>query len=326
MIIMKKGFFLLYILFISASLFSQNSLSQCDISGYILEKNLEKEHVLVNLIQGDENISNSKKSIKIIASSAIDAKGYFHIKKLLPSQSKFYYLSLGEKINAILSKKFLLSNNDSIFFKKSTPPLSKYRNSSFSDREWQKLLIFEKSIKNKKKFLNEIRTYSKDSLQILAVKLISIKELDKKKLLDKDIELNKEYYGVILNQLKESDINPHEYLFLELKLSKLQVTYVEANYEISKWLNFILVFLILSILFFVYKTKNSKQKLAVLSKQELAIKQLILEEKSNKEIAIKLFISVSTVKTHITNIYQKLQVVNRVDLMTRFKNSTGTST
>jgi transcriptional antiterminator len=50
------------------------------------------------------------------------------------------------------------------------------------------------------------------------------------------------------------------------------------------------------------------------------------KKKSNKEIATELFISVSTVKTHITNIYKKLAVVNRTELVTRFTNSTGTST
>jgi ATP/maltotriose-dependent transcriptional regulator MalT len=262
----------------------------------------------------------------VIDSSTIDAQGYFHFSKTLPRNPKFYYLFLDGRKNKIQSKKFLLSNQDSIFFQKSTSPLSKYKNSSLSDKEWQKLLAFEKRMKKGKKFLDEIRAYSKDSLQILAVKLISMRELDQKQLLDKDIALNKEYYAVILNELKESDINPQEYLFLELKLTKLQIINTEESYAMSKWLNYILGFIILGILFFVYRTKNSKQTIAPLSKQELAIKELILEEKSNKEIAIELFISVSTVKTHITNIYQKLQVANRNDLMTRFKNSTGTST
>ncbi|CAI8698799.1 Helix-turn-helix transcriptional regulator [Bacillus pseudomycoides] len=34
---------------------------------------------------------------------------------------------------------------------------------------------------------------------------------------------------------------------------------------------------------------------------------------TNKEIGKKLFISISTVKTHIINIYTKLQVSNRVE-------------
>lgn len=312
---MKKNLFLLCLVFTSMNLFSQSK-----ISGYILEENIGNEKAVMNLIQVNEQTT------KVIDSSIIDAQGYFHFSKTLPRNPKFYYLFLDGRKNKIQSEKFLLSNKDSIFFQKSTSPLSKYKNTSLSDKEWQKLLAFEKRMKKGKKFLDEIRTYSKDSLQILAVKLISMKELDKKQLLDKDIALNKEYYAVILNELKESDINPQEYLFLELKLTKLQIQNTEESYAMSKWLNYILGFIILGILFFVYRAKNSKQTLASLSKQELAIKELILEEKSNKEIAIELFISVSTVKTHITNIYQKLQVANRSDLMTRFKNSTGTST
>ncbi|MFY0630546.1 MAG: helix-turn-helix transcriptional regulator [Flavobacteriaceae bacterium] len=181
------------------------------------------------------------------------------------------------------------------------------------------MTMFLKKVKGKKKNLDDIRSYSKDSLQILAVKLIGVKELENKQLLDKDIALNKTYYSNLLQELKESDINPQEYVFLELKLAQLHIINTEESYALSKGLNVGLVFLIVGILFFVYKSRNSKQQLAVLSKQEVAIKDLILEEKSNKEIATELFISVSTVKTHITNIYQKLQVVNRNDLMTKFK-------
>ncbi|HIN98295.1 MAG TPA: LuxR family transcriptional regulator, partial [Flavobacteriaceae bacterium] len=41
------------------------------------------------------------------------------------------------------------------------------------------------------------------------------------------------------------------------------------------------------------------------------ILDLILDQKSNKEIATELFVSVSTVKTHINNIYKKLGVSSR---------------
>ncbi|HET7361516.1 MAG TPA: LuxR C-terminal-related transcriptional regulator [Salinimicrobium sp.] len=48
-----------------------------------------------------------------------------------------------------------------------------------------------------------------------------------------------------------------------------------------------------------------------LSKQENTIKNLIVEGKTNKEIANELFISPST---HITNIYSKLQISGRKEL------------
>jgi len=51
--------------------------------------------------------------------------------------------------------------------------------------------------------------------------------------------------------------------------------------------------------------------LTALTNKELIILALISEGKSNKEIAAVNFVEVSTVKTHINNIYGKLNVNNR---------------
>lgn len=52
-----------------------------------------------------------------------------------------------------------------------------------------------------------------------------------------------------------------------------------------------------------------------LTSRELKILRLILRGESNKEIEKKLFISASTVRNHISNIYRKLGVRNRLDLI-----------
>ena len=52
-----------------------------------------------------------------------------------------------------------------------------------------------------------------------------------------------------------------------------------------------------------------------LSKQELKVISLIAEGFKNAEIAEKLFVSQNTVKTHIKNIYSKLDVKNRVEAL-----------
>jgi len=54
-----------------------------------------------------------------------------------------------------------------------------------------------------------------------------------------------------------------------------------------------------------------------LTAREKEILRLILQGTSNKEIERKLFISSSTVRNHIYNIYQKLGVKNRIDLVNR---------
>ena len=49
----------------------------------------------------------------------------------------------------------------------------------------------------------------------------------------------------------------------------------------------------------------------LLSPREMEVMELINSGSSNKEIAATLFISLSTVKTHINNIYKILEVKNR---------------
>jgi DNA-binding CsgD family transcriptional regulator len=62
-----------------------------------------------------------------------------------------------------------------------------------------------------------------------------------------------------------------------------------------------------------------------LSKREIQIIELILQGKSNKEISETLFISLSTVKNHIYNLYQKLRIKNRGQLMVLLFNETSKS-
>ena len=64
-------------------------------------------------------------------------------------------------------------------------------------------------------------------------------------------------------------------------------------------------------------TKPSSQ--ADLTMREQEILQLLSEGLRYKEIASTLFISVDTVRTHIRNIYLKLEVTNRTEAVNRFR-------
>lgn len=59
-----------------------------------------------------------------------------------------------------------------------------------------------------------------------------------------------------------------------------------------------------------------KVEYPVLTHREKEILQSIIEGQSNKEISHTLYVSVETVKSHIKNIYHKLQVKNRVEAVT----------
>lgn len=56
-----------------------------------------------------------------------------------------------------------------------------------------------------------------------------------------------------------------------------------------------------------------------LTSRELEIALLIMDGLTNQDIADKLYISIKTVKTHIYNIYQKLDIKNRTELIFKFK-------
>ena len=57
-----------------------------------------------------------------------------------------------------------------------------------------------------------------------------------------------------------------------------------------------------------------------ISPREQDIVHLIIQGYSNKQIAENLSITVSTVKKHITSVYQKMEIKSRYELIARFKN------
>ncbi len=191
-----------------------------------------------------------------------------------------------------------------------------------SVKEWKKFKYFESQLEDsnfsKQKQAEQLTSYAKDSLKILTVKLVAIKVLDDKNLLDRDIAKNTAYYVDLLQELKESSLNPEAYLFLENKVILFRQDELEQSLGLSKWMNAGLGVLALVLTFVLVKrNRNKTRAIQELSRQENTIRTLIEQGKTNKEIASELFISLSTVKTHITNIYSKLNVSNRQELLQR---------
>src|SRR5690349_25100021 len=60
-----------------------------------------------------------------------------------------------------------------------------------------------------------------------------------------------------------------------------------------------------------------------LSQREKEVLHLVLQGKSNKQIALSLQISIRTVEFHLKNIYTKYQVASRVELILTLGRTTG---
>jgi len=96
-------------------------------------------------------------------------------------------------------------------------------------------------------------------------------------------------------------------IWLALKLSKpkIETVVVEKEVYINKNENFVL--------------DTSLVSQLELSKREMEILSLLAQGHSNQEIAAKLFVSLSTVKTHIQNLFEKLEVKRRTQAVEKAK-------
>lgn len=133
---------------------------------------------------------------------------------------------------------------------------------------------------------------------------------------------NNDYYTGLGNRLKITYPNA---IFTDLYQSEIETDLQLASHNLSsdKILKWILGSLLtISILFNAYliiRQKANREKfkngaVEKLTSQEQKIVDEILKDKTNKEIASDLFISVSTVKTHINNLYKKLNVTSRDEI------------
>ncbi|MDO5969251.1 response regulator transcription factor [Flavivirga aquimarina] len=303
--------------------------AQTAISGRLdLKDQITKQHKVYLYKLNLKDLKNPK-TTKEVAWSPLGADGSFSFSsKLLSNQDTFYQLHLnrlGIRNDTIAkSKPFILSSHDSINFKSGVQLFAKYNTTNLADKEWKRLREFEQRLQKADDEFGhndkERKSFFKDSLHILIVKLVAVQQLEDKNLLNQDIAKNPEYYLTLLEELQESKLPSTQYQFFEKKLAFLTKEVVEHKYAWSKAINIILVVIVFGLICFTFFKRKYVETLPELSKQERTIKKLILEGKSNKEIANELFISLSTVKTHITNIYSKLKVSNRQELLHKIHN------
>jgi len=159
-----------------------------------------------------------------------------------------------------------------------------------------------------------------DSSQHVLVSLAAIINTD----MDQYFDIESEKY---LNFGKRLSVELNNHSYTEDYFRKLNYYNGGLNNEsLPAWVYYLIFALFIGLVLAIVKIFNLNKKLEEISKstktstlnpapsftkQEEKILALILEEKSNKEIASELFIELSTVKTHINKLYAKMGAKNR---------------
>lgn len=175
---------------------------------------------------------------------------------------------------------------------------------------------------NSKKWITTLQQYGQSIdeplVELYIYSFLSNKTNDLYKQYLKDLEKNS-YYDQLLERLEKKYPNStytNQYK-IELASDKFLLDpKKETSNTTLLWI--IVSLLIFSILinifqFIAHKRKGKPIRVleTKLTQQEQKILELILEDKTNKEIASLMFVSISTVKTHINNLYKKLGINSR---------------
>lgn len=138
---------------------------------------------------------------------------------------------------------------------------------------------------------------------------------------------NNPYYNDLKGRLETNYPNTsYTYQYTnELAADRFMLASAEKhnNTNLNGYLYVVLAISFLLNLFLFYQIRKNKltkfeDLKSRLSKQEQVVLEHLLQDKTNKDIAEALFLSVSTIKTHTNNIYKKLEVQSRDDVKSLF--------
>ncbi len=191
-------------------------------------------------------------------------------------------------------------------------------NIQYSKSKKQRSIIFNNYFKDLQEFS---KTFNEPLVELYTYQLYANNESFTRRFYLDDLKKS-DYYTNLLQQLKtEYPSTAYTHQFED----DLRHDNFDSKSKLTKNTIFILVILLcasLIINFILIKRKSKKSNTIdyklILSPQEQKVFELMNSELSNKQIADKLFISISTVKTHINNIYSKLSISSRKEVSSFF--------
>jgi DNA-binding CsgD family transcriptional regulator len=319
-------------LILLVSLFNQNLNSQPEIKGnLVIDTSIWAPVAYLSLIPDFDNLYTISNEL-IIDKAIIDGTGSFTFNtQFLPKEDVLIRFHVSKKgdlpASLIIGGKdenhfFFIANRNSIITIKDT-----------SNSDFVKDIVLEgylpnHTLQNIDRIANYLDTASfngpliKTELIRSAIfeklrsiadtcsnPLVSLYALYKSKY-DRNYSINQQFYKNFLFKWRHQK----DSYFLEFR-KKLPSSWTSRiNFSIFLGLLSLTIGFLLC-LAYIKLFKKKQNLLQDLSVQERKIFALLLEGKSNKEISEILLIGLSTVKSHVNNIYSKLEINSRKDLM-----------
>ena len=270
----------------------------------------------------------------IIAESVIDSSGYFHFNvDYLPKEDNLYRLHISKKASSkaslIIGGKdenhlFIIANNTSKINVINKDTTNLFSNVIIKGSKQNNILknidgivryidstnFSESQVKSEfvTKALQEKLREIADTCSFPLVSLYALK----KSRYESNISINGQFYKDYLDKWEKNQSTYFKDFRRKIPLKKSN-----GNFSIFMIAFFSFIIGIVVSFYFLHfrKKTNNSNKLRSLSIQERKIFNLIQNGKSNKEISEEYNIGISTVKSHVSNIYSKLGIKSRKEAM-----------
>ena len=340
------------IILITLILIGNFCFGQYSISGY-LDTPEKNKRVYLSILKFNELTSISPD--QILTSTLTDSLGYFSFEgSLLSDKHALYriYANLDEDVEGVQKydmpdlknfHNFIFSNKDTIVFEKNKKFwFSSNSNTNPIDKEWNGYGSYVDTLRAEfsdfsnqemirqttTQFLSELKSFAIEKETHPLTNLVLLGSLPKNAF-KKDLSDDPEFYVQLLSKLNDYYDNSFYALQYRDFLDDLYRSETRENLTFYKKFTYGLamfsLLLFAMIVFLIVKLKQARTIQPVpidfsLTTQEEKVAELMMANKSNKEIASELFISLNTVKTHIRSLYAKLEVSNRTEFVDKFKN------
>lgn len=347
-----------WILVITLLINGLSAFSSFKIEGNINNKNSSQSTIYLALLNHPQDFSVTSSDF-IVHQSQIDSAGHFVIQgDDLPQDMRFYrlYIPKLEIETANFSSPsrssiYLIMNNQSEISISTKGNLGVFDGVTINgSTDSQQLLQFEKELflkkaelenafsKNKLTLAQEsLKRHVKKFIQEVENPLIGLFALYQLTDHETDFLNDSNFYLDFQTRLQDkhpkSDYflayNNHLKELVQFRNAVCQIPDSEHRFmQIIVWIEFAIIIALIGIIIFLFRKRKQPQQqsnktfnLSLLTVKEREIIDLIASGKTNKEIALHLHVELSTVKTHLNNIYKKMGVSNRLAAVDLYQNS-----